>query len=71
MSIREHYLRQIRPFIGTDVIKVITGMRRSGKSVILEQIRDAIQKDHPDCETIYFDFENRANVPEVSRFCRR
>ena len=62
MLIREHYLHQIRPFIGTDVIKVITGMRRSGKSVILEQIRDAIQKDHPDCETIYLDFESRDNV---------
>jgi len=34
---RKQYLDQIRPFYGTDVIKVITGMRRSGKSVILEQ----------------------------------
>ena len=33
---RELYLRKIRPFIGTDVVKVITGMRRSGKSVLLE-----------------------------------
>ena len=62
MLIREQYLKQIRPFIGTDVIKVITGMRRSGKSVILEQICDSIQNDNPDCETIYIDFENRDNV---------
>ena len=62
MLIREQYLKQIRPFIGTDVIKVITGMRRSGKSVILEQICDSIQNDNPDRETIYIDFENRNNV---------
>ena len=33
---RTHYLNLIRPFIGTDVIKVITGIRRCGKSVLLE-----------------------------------
>ena len=32
---RTHYLELIRPFIGTDVIKVITGIRRCGKSVLL------------------------------------
>ena len=40
---RETYLRRIRPFIGQDVIKVMTGIRRSGKSVMLELIR---QEDH-------------------------
>lgn len=36
---RELYLKKVRPFIGTDVVKVITGMRRCGKSVLLEQIQ--------------------------------
>ena len=36
---RETYLRRIRPFIGGDLVKVMTGMRRSGKSVMLELIK--------------------------------
>ena len=39
---REMYLRQIRPFYDSDIIKVITGVRRAGKSVILESIRDEL-----------------------------
>lgn len=35
---REHYIAQVRPFYDSDLIKIITGIRRSGKSVILEQI---------------------------------
>ena len=34
--VREDYLRKIRPFFDTDLIKVITGVRRGGKSVLLE-----------------------------------
>lgn len=32
------YLNQIRPFIGTDLIKIIVGIRRSGKSTLMKQI---------------------------------
>ena len=32
MIIRENYLSKIRPFIGKDIIKVFTGIRRYGKS---------------------------------------
>ncbi len=39
MIIRERYLSRIRPFYNKDVIKVITGFRRSGKSVLLQQIQ--------------------------------
>ena len=35
---RKVFLEKVRPFIGTDVVKVVTGMRRCGKSVFLEQI---------------------------------
>ena len=62
MICRKHYLDQIRPFYWTDVIKVITGMRRSGKSVILEQIRDEIKAANPDVETFYLDLEERRNA---------
>lgn len=35
---REHYISKIRPFYESDLIKVITGIRRCGKSVILSQM---------------------------------
>ena len=42
MVIREKYLKKIRPFYNQDLIKVITGIRRSGKSIILKQIINEI-----------------------------
>ncbi|MCL2813958.1 MAG: ATP-binding protein, partial [Oscillospiraceae bacterium] len=51
---RNDYLQKIRPFIGKDVIKVITGLRRSGKSVILNQLRGEINSPN----TIYLNFED-------------
>ena len=41
---RIHFMQKVRPFIGTDVIKVITGMRRCGKSVFLSQIQSEIKR---------------------------
>ena len=38
MLIRENYLKKIRPFYDQDLIKVLTGIRRCGKSVLLNQI---------------------------------
>ena len=40
MIIRERYLKLIRPFYDQNLIKVLIGIRRSGKSVILTQIMD-------------------------------
>ena len=37
---RERYLAKIRPFYGVDLIKVLTGVRRCGKSILLEQIEE-------------------------------
>ena len=39
---REIYLERIRPYYESDIIKVITGVRRSGKSVLLDTIRDEL-----------------------------
>ena len=44
MIYREHYISQVREFYDSDLIKIITGIRRSGKSIILEQIKDEIRK---------------------------
>lgn len=67
MIIRKYYLDQIRPFVGTDVIKVITGMRRSGKSVILEQLRDEIQAADPTAIIFYLDLEERRNARYLAK----
>ena len=39
---REQYMEQIVPFIDKPFVKVITGIRRSGKSVVLRLIRDEL-----------------------------
>ena len=39
---RELYLKRIRPFIGTELVKVMTGIRRCGKSVMLELIKEEL-----------------------------
>ena len=59
---RTHYLNQILPFVGTDVVKVITGIRRCGKSVLLEQIRDEIVARSPKTKIVYVDLEDKANA---------
>ena len=39
---RERYMQQIRPFIDKDLIKVMTGIRRGGKSVMLDLIKEEL-----------------------------
>ena len=58
--IREKYLSRIRGFYETtSLIKIIYGMRRSGKSIILSQIRDEIKASGIDDENIiYINFES-------------
>ena len=41
---REMYMKRIRPFMGNELIKVLTGIRRSGKSVMLELIQEELLK---------------------------
>ena len=55
-------LEKVRPFIGTDVIKVITGIRRCGKSVFLEQIQNEIRRTKgADAQIVYISFEDEEN----------
>ena len=37
---REKYLQKLRPFYEVDLIKVLTGVRRCGKSILLTQIEE-------------------------------
>ena len=59
MIIREIYLSKIRPFYNQDLIKVIMGIRRCGKSVLLLQIIDELkEKGIEEKQIIYINFEN-------------
>ena len=41
---REIYMQRIRPFMNTDLIKVFTGIRRAGKSVMLELVKNELNE---------------------------
>ncbi len=55
MIYREHYISQVREFYDSDLIKIITGIRRSGKSIILEQIKDEIMKKNKNVISLNFE----------------
>ena len=61
---REHYLKRIRGFYDSDLIKIITGIRRCGKSIILEQIMNEI-KEKTDT-IIYLNFEDERIISNIS-----
>ena len=59
MISRENYLQQLIQFKDSDFIKVITGVRRSGKSVLLMQYRDYLLSQQISEENIiYLNFES-------------
>ena len=59
---REEYMRRIRPFIGSELIKVLTGIRRSGKSVMLELIKQELTEQGVlPSQFIGFNFEDMRN----------
>ena len=58
MVIRENYLRKIRPFYDSELVKVITGIRRCGKSTLMGQIVDEIRGlGVPDDHILVINFE--------------
>lgn len=60
---RESYMARIRPFIDGDLIKVLTGIRRSGKSVMLELIKDELRaRGVTEEQIIAFNFEDMRNA---------
>lgn len=62
MIIREQYLKKIRPFYDSDLIKVLIGIRRSGKSVILKQIiAEILESGVRESHIIYLNFEDLEN----------
>lgn len=61
---RTKYLNKLISVMGTPDIKVITGVRRSGKSKLLESFKDYIQKTNPDANIIHINF----NLPEYDEY---
>ena len=57
---RNYYLNKLINVVGTPDIKVITGVRRSGKSKLLEAFRTYIEKQNSNCNIIQINF----NLPE-------
>lgn len=57
---REKYLKKIRPFYDSDIIKVITGIRRCGKSCILKAIMNELSSNGvPESQIIYIPLDKR------------
>lgn len=55
---REIYLSRIRGFYDSDLVKILVGIRRCGKSVILKQIMNELKENGVDTEhIIYVNFE--------------
>ena len=54
---REKYINKIKALINKPVIKILTGMRRVGKSSLLHIIKDEILKNIADENKIYINFE--------------
>lgn len=55
---RNKYIEKIKKFIDKPIVKILTGMRRVGKSTILNIIKDQVLKDVPDENKIYMNFES-------------
>lgn len=56
---REQYIKRIRPFYDSEMIKVITGIRRCGKSTIMRQIIDELKESGVRSDAIvYINFED-------------
>jgi predicted AAA+ superfamily ATPase len=65
---REKYIEKVRPFYDCDLIKIITGIRRCGKSVIMEQIMAEISQKTDNI--IYLNFEDKkisSNITSVDK----
>lgn len=63
MIFRERYIKKIEPFINQDIIKVLVGVRRSGKTVLLSQVKDMlIQRGVPEENFVEINFESMKYV---------
>jgi len=60
MILRERYLEKLAKYINTEFIKVITGVRRSGKSYLLRMLKEELlQRGIPEEQIIFLNFESQ------------
>lgn len=56
---RDKYLKELWPYVNKPIIKVITGIRRAGKSELLKMIREELLKQEvEDNQIVYINFES-------------
>ena len=72
---RELYTQRIRPFINTQMIKVIVGQRRVGKSYLLYQLMDEIRVAYPQADIVYinkelFEFDSIKDYADLVAYVR-
>ncbi|MDA2936071.1 ATP-binding protein [Patescibacteria group bacterium AH-259-L05] len=72
---REYYLKKVKPYINKQVIKLIVGQRRVGKSYLLYQIMDLIKGIHKNCNIIYInkelhEFDHIEDYKDLLRFVK-
>ena len=73
---REKYLERIRDFYDSDLIKILVGIRRCGKSVILEQIMQELKERNIDEDHIiyvnfeFIEFENLTDYKELNKYVK-
>lgn len=70
---RNKYIERIKPFMRTDLIKVLVGQRRVGKSYLLYQLMDEIRKSEPKANIIYispelYEFDSIRSYHELMRY---
>ena len=68
IMVRNKYLDRIRPYYDTDLIKVLVGPRRSGKSMILKTIVDEIEADDEHKIMINFEDMDHYSIKGASEF---
>lgn len=61
---RTSYMARLEGLLGTPDIKIITGIRRSGKSKLLQSLVRHIQESRPDANIIYIDFTRLEFEPQ-------
>ena len=69
LIIRKRYLKRLDSCRGTPDIKVITGIRRCGKSKLLESFASKVQREEPDCNIIKINF-NLTEFEEMREYHR-
>ncbi|MBR2660553.1 MAG: ATP-binding protein [Clostridia bacterium] len=66
MIYREKYLSEIRGFYHSDLIKIITGVRRCGKSFVLQQIREELSEETENI--VFLDFDDRIATADIQEW---